>query len=352
MKTIIKKILYFVPLFVGGGLFYLLVTNQLTSTIDEVLVKLHLAKPSEESNKELILESDKLDIPQGKIVLKDYFDEWECEPKVKEYDPDNKSKVCDAYGTTKLEWDYLGTLYDELADRNRSNPLSSEYKSELLENVITIANPDNIRNVGESFYIRAKRLKCTIDKIKIYDDFKWIKKVDRKRFFIPETRDILMSRMDKDGCIKSGKESDKSERANICLVVLDITYECDAPYPVEFYSGPLVDYFTKKDDKMIMENLDFYYIYESEDSDNEITVGYNPILNTDEFYDSTDETIPDLQRIGWKYYMRDGEKKSFTIAYPIPEELLDEAYFVFDPEEALAKEDCYNAVDMHLVKVK
>lgn len=347
-KKILKTVWHFLPLIVISIIGYLAVTGQLQDVMERFGSHHDI---SDREDDEIISEVNDLNIPQGRIVLRDYFDQWELAPLVKEYNPDNKVKRLDAYGITKMEVQHLNAILKEQQIYTYEHPLSSEYESDP-EKGVSIINPDNIRSIGEEFDIRSYFLKCRVDKIEIHKDLTWLKSVDERRFFQQGAKEIIMKRMDSDNHILSGKKSDFYSGKNMILVTVDVTFECSSPYPVMFKPGESITYLAREEDKLLIKSAEpAYRIYKDDDSDECIMCGHNALLNTNEFYDNTDGSdSPNF--IGDFYYMRDGEKEQFTVAYLIPENMLDYAYIGYDPQCVTVREDCYNAIDLHLVKLK
>lgn len=322
----IKKIIYIIPLVIGALVIYGAFSGKLQKHVNNAKLKIDEAVSDMNEDKNGNSTDETETIPEGKICLTDYFNDWENKPLVEEYDPDNKIGKNEVYGITKNESKYHEELYNKQTKITEATKIPSECVGSQMY------NKEKILKWGSTFEINYTQMTCTYDNLAIRDDFKGL-----DSSYYMDGKSALLSLLDGNDKINNYsmyKCADDSEIKNppCKLVTFDITIIPHSEWVTDCVAVPYMDFL--KDEGKVLSNYlssDRYYCKSGELN----------IVNEYPIYDSLglyDVDTAGTEELIYNCSMRKGEDIHFTVGYIVPVELLDDAYLVFNP-------DCYSATD-------
>jgi hypothetical protein len=335
IKNGIKKIIYILPF----AIVCVLVVGILTGKLDNFIKKIN------DSSENKTVKEVNLVYKDGKLQLRESFDDWEIEPLVDEYDPDNKIAKNNAYGVTTNEYDWrhncdIDTIqYDSTVKLNEDQKGGFRY------------NKDIVKEVGEEFDLYTEHLKGTVNSVNISDKIS----SEELEYFLPDYRKIA-NYLNDDGTIqpmdiirKYGYENGEvlQERylSNIYFVVLDITYSSYSEWVQETSLAPAcILYLNEYDDRLeligIEDNSGYY-------SDTHVVslYGMDCTYYSNWFYDFDTQKNDNCTA----YPMIDGEEITVKVGYIVPEIFLDKMYIWYTFSNSI--ENTYNNKYDVLVKL-
>lgn len=324
-----KKVIYFIPLLVALLVIYGAVSGKLQIFIEKSKDKFEENIPSEKNNHEN-------PIPAGRIVLREYFDNWDVEPLVEEYNPDNKIAKNLVYGRTMDESSHITEHYKRQEKMTGETKIPTEYLGS------DIYNKGVIKKWGESFEIDYTEATYKYDNVIVRDDFVGL---DSK--YYTENKEQLLNCLDNEGklvdTVMVSMEDGKEIRDVPCkLVMFDITIKPESEWVIEAETVPELQFLNENGDALekITEYCGKY--------------GELDITNARPIY--YDLGLYDVETAGvnediYNYPMRKGEEVNFKVGYIVPIELLDSAYLVYNPDCYIATEYSYAAQDMAIYKI-
>lgn len=328
-KNNIGKILYFVPLFVGICIMYGALSGKLQYYIDS-------SKNMSQSLLESDSEDDTVQIPAGKINLYEWFDEWITKPLVEVYDPDNKIPRNYMYGFTQNENTYYRDLY------NRQQKITNEAKIPKEYIGSEIFNKDKIKEWDEQFEIKHTQASYEYSNLVIKDDFSGL-----DSNFYTEYKQQLLEGLDENGKLSNGtliSWEDGTEITNVqCkLVMFDITIIPHSDWVVEGIAVPELKFLVEDGNA-----LKYAYKYYSKYGELNITGRY-PIYYDLGLYNVDTASVNDFI---YYYPMRKGEEIKFRVGYIVPVEMMDIAYFIFNPDMYITTNFSYATDDIAIFKI-
>lgn len=343
MKKISKRILYAIPLMIGIVLIYGIFSGKLDERVNRAKAKLDEKKTDTVQNDTSPGDVEgggtgETSLPEGKIALKENF-MWEIPPRVDEYDPENKISGNYVYGSTLEEQQYKTKCGKEQNDIDMKEKIPAELKGD------QIFNKEKMIQWGETFEIKYNQLTCKYDNPVIRDDLAGL---DEK--YYSYDKELLLDKLDADGKLQNvsiweWNEDREHTNVRVKLVMFDITITPHSNWVTECEVVPELLYLEEKNGALFSIDDEKKYYNRS----GELHVIHDrPIYYDLGLYDF--ETAGINEDI---YYcpMRKGEIINFTVGYLVPEELLDYAYVVYNPDCHRATDYSYNTRDIAIKKL-
>lgn len=329
----VKKIIYIIPLIIGGLVVYGAISGKTQEKITSIKDKIEVTDKADINEVEKKIE---VEMPDGKINLYEWFGEWSEKPLVEVYDPENKIPKNNIYGVTMDERVYIDDLYKEQYKTSISKKMPSEFIGS------AIYNKDKIFKWNSKFEIKYNKATYEYSNLDIKDDFVGL---DSK--FYTEYKYKLIEKLDKNGKLTGASMLDfntneKIENVECKLVMFDVTITPHSEWVAERIAVPEL-LFLKEEGNALKRSYKYYCSYGELD-----IVDCYPI-----YYDLG---LYDIDTIGSNdiiYYcpMRKGEVIKFKVGYIIPVELMDEAYFVYNSDHFTSTDYSYSTEDIAIFKV-
>ena len=332
-KNLFKKTVYIIPLIAGIFVMYGALSGNLQKEIYSVKDKYEeivLINKKDNNN-----ETEK-EIPTGKINLYEWFDNWSMKPSVETYDPENKIGFNDVYGMTYEEYSYRNEMYREQDKITSFMDIPSEYRGS------GILNKEKILDWDTYFKIKFNQATYEYSNLVIRDDFNGL-----DSDYYNEEKYKLLSMLDENekltGATMVNWETDEIITDVECkLLMFDITITPQSDWVTEAVSVPELKFLKAKGDA-----LEYFYKYYTKHSELNIVAEY-PIYYDLGLYDA--ETAGVDENI-YVCPMRKGEVIKFRVGYIVPLELINYAYFVFNPNCYTATDFSYATDDIAIFKV-
>lgn len=317
LRRIIKKSLYIVPLILGLFALYGAMSGKIQEYIESGKQEYENVKKVSSTKEDSIVQ----EIPSGKIDLLEWFNNWDVKPIVEVYDPENKIAKNGVYGVTSIENSYVTDLYKKQEKLAISSKIPSEFMGS------GIFNKEKIQKWGTFFENKNANATYEYSNFVIRDNFIGL---DSKYY----TDNKLINMLDENGKLVGSSMSNMENREVVTnveckLVTFNIKITPHSDWVTERVAVPSLFFLREKGNALEYAN-NYCGIYGELD----ITACY-PI-----YYDLG---LYDIESAGINENifccpMRKGEEITFSVGYIVPNELMDNAYFVFNP-------DCYTATD-------
>ena len=336
MKRVIRRIIYITPLLMGVMLIYGIFTGELEKKVNEVKLKIDERKASSDKKEDTYNKRDNEEatLPDGKISIKENFT-WDIPPRVDEYDPDNKLPGNYMYGYTKEEIQYQEKLGYKQCEYDEKVKLPEELKGH------NIFNKEKMIEFGEEFEIKFNKLKCKYENLIIREDFLGLDKE-----YYSYDKEILLSKLDADGKLQNvslWKDNQEIKNVDVKLVMFDVAIVPSSEWVTECEVVPWIYYLQEKNGALV--ELDSFYYREHGELG---VVEDRPIYFDLGLYDFDTAGINDMI---YHCPMRKGETVTFTVGYLIPEELMDNAYIIYNTDCWPATDYSYNTKDIAILKI-
>lgn len=345
IKKIVKRILYILPLVIGCILVYGIYTGKLGDKVnqakDVIDSEIDKVKQDEKADGEA---TETISYPPGKISLTDTF-EWYQNPRVEEYDPENKLSGNDIYGITVNEQEWMEQCANEQLEYNKSHPLSGEQMGN------ETFNPERVVEIGETFELKCEHLSGVVKNVTVSTKISDAE----AQYFINNNAEELKNYTDDEGNLVSIPITHRylSEDNQIIteeietkayFVTAEITLTSSSEWVQESTVVPRIKYLNDYGDTVgvnydepipfIAANISIYNDY---------------ALYCDlGFYDYS--APENNNQSVYNYPMRKEEEVTFTVGYIIPEGFLEQAYLCYEGY-AKIEERAYNDIYGALIKL-
>lgn len=310
-KRGIKKILSFLPLVIGGIIIWGLASGRIEDAVNP---------------KDKVTEKDTtIDkvYKNGRLQLKESY-KWITEPDAEEYASDYKEPGIEKYGLTVNQNEWENQCYSELNSYIKKCELTDKQKGE------NRYNKDYIVQINEEFDLKFLHLKGKVTNIEIRNNVN----DDEIDGFIRCGKEDITEYLDSDGSLKDmtvvekymsddNKIVEEKNQHKMCFIKLSITLDSYSDWVQNSTITPYVMYLEDNGEALQPIGTDFnkgYYFY------GVASEMYGAPLYYDvDFYDNY--KFP--EQIIFQYPMMNGESISFNVGYIVPEDMLDNVYFMY-----------------------